>query len=421
MRTSYISRMIVVLFAMLVLAAAAGGRAESQEVPAAVPVAVDTPEAHLGKGYDALKQDMYEVAVNEFRAALQLDPSLVLRARFPLAVALFELHRSDEARRELETVRHEVGDHPNVLYYLGRLDLEDRNFESAIRNLREAATAKPKPPFPDTAYYLGFAYFKRGDLSGAEKWLKEAARLNPRDARAHYQLGFVYRKEGREEEAKRTLAASEELRRLDDNESKVRTECGKKLDQGPGEEARRFCEQLYAPDDSEKLAALGTLYGQHGDLEAALKPFRRAAELAPQSPQMQYNLALTYFQLNRFEEARGSLAKVIGQWPDLFPLSALYGAVLLKLGEDVAAYQALNHAQQLNPQDPGTTDLLYKITLVLARKDQGARQYTNSLHYLKEAVKLRPEDAEPHRSLAEIYTLTDHADQAAAEQRKPIG
>jgi Flp pilus assembly protein TadD len=389
-----------------------------QAAPPAVPAAADAPEAHLGKGYDALKQDMYEAAVSEFRAALQLDPSLVLRARFPLAVALFELHKSDEARRELEAVRHEVGDHPNVLYYLGRLDLEDRNFENAIRNLKIAAAAKPKPPFPDTAYYLGFAYFKHGDLASAEKWLKEAARLNPGDDRVLYQLGFVYRKEGREEEAKKTLAASEELRRRDDSESKLRTECGKKLDQGPREEAHTLCEQLYAPDDAEKLTALGTLYGQHGDLEAALKPFRRAAELAPQSPQMQYNLALTYYQLNRFEEARAPLAGIIVRWPDLFQLNALYGAVLLKLGEDVPAYQALHHAQQLNPKDPGTTDLLYKISLVLARKDQSARQYSRSIHYLEEAIRLRPQEPEPHRSLAEIYKLTHYPERAAAEQQE---
>jgi hypothetical protein len=37
-----------------------------------------------------------------------------------------------------------------------------------------------KPPFPDPAYYLGFVYFKQGDLTAAEKWLKEAAQLNPR-------------------------------------------------------------------------------------------------------------------------------------------------------------------------------------------------------------------------------------------------
>ncbi|MGA7928990.1 MAG: tetratricopeptide repeat protein [Candidatus Sulfotelmatobacter sp.] len=417
MRTPSFRRKIVVRLAALVLVAAWGGRAASQETPA-VQVAGDTPEAHLGKGYDALKQDMYGVAVSEFRAALQLDPSLVLRARFPLAVALFELHKLDEARRELEAVRHKVGDQPDVAYYLGRVDLEERSFESAIRNLNEAAVAKPKPPFPDTAYYLGVAYFKHGDLVAAEKWLKEAARLKPRDPLALYQLGFVYRKEGREEEAKKTLAASEELRQRDDSEPLLRTECGKKLDQVSREEARSFCEQLYAPDDAEELTALGTIYAQHRDLEAALRPFLRAAELEPQSPQMQYNLALAYFQLNQFEQARASLAKVIEQWPDLFQLNALYGAVLAKLGEDDAAYKALNHAEHLNPQDPGMTDLLYKITLTLARKSQNARQFANSLHYLEEATKLRPQEPEPHRSMAEIYTLTDHPAEATAEERE---
>ncbi len=411
-------RSFAVWLAALSLAAGWGGRVASQEAPAAAPIAEDTPEAHLGRGYDALKLEMYEMAASEFRAALQLDPSLVLRARFPLGVALFELHKSDEALRELEAVRREVGDHPNVLYYLGRLDVEDGKYERAIRNLNQAAAAKPKPPFPDTAYYLGFAYFKHGDLADAEKWLKAASRINPRDPRVLYQLGFVYRKEGRQEEARKTLAASEELRRRDQSEGLLKTECGKKLDQGPREEARSFCDQLYVSDDAEKLTSLGNIYGQHGDLEAALKPFRRAAELEPQSPQMQYNLALVYYQLNRFEEARVPLAQAIQRWPDLFQLNSLYGAVLLKLGDNVRAYQALHHAHQLNPQDSGTVDLLYGITLILARKSQDAREYSNSLQYLGEAIRLRPQEPEPHRSRAEIYTLTDHPTEASAERRE---
>jgi Flp pilus assembly protein TadD len=418
MRIANIRREIVLGFISLMLVGGWTTPSAGQAAPAAVPATADTPEAHLSKGYDALRQELYGVAVTEFRAALQLDPSLVWKARFPLADALFELHRSDEARQELNAVRHEVGDDPRVLYYLGRLDLEDRNFESAIRNLKEAAVAKPKPPFPDTAYYLGFAYFKQGNLADAEKWLKVAAQINPHDARVLYQLGFVYRKEGNEDEAKKTLAASEELRRRDDSEAQLRAECARKMEQGPREEAHSICEQLYAPDDAGKLTALGTIYGQHGDLEAALKPFRRAADLEPKSPQMQYNLALTYYQLNQLEEARSALVRVIEQWPDLFQLNALYGAVLLKLGEDVQAYQALHHAQQLNPQDAGTADLLYRITLILARKDQSARQYANSLHYLEEAAKLRPRESEPHRSMAEIYTLTGHPDQAEAARRE---
>lgn len=176
-------------------------------------------------------------------------------------------------------------------YYLGRLDLEDRDFAGAINNLDAAMT---KPPFPDTSYYLGFAYFKQGDLANAEKWLKEAREANPRDSRVPYQLGLVYRKLGREEEAQKSLALSEDLHRQDDTEAQLRSECGKKLETGPRDEAHALCDKLYHADSAERLTALEMIYGQHGDFDVALKPLQRAAELSPQSPQMQYNLALTY-------------------------------------------------------------------------------------------------------------------------------
>lgn len=381
----------------------------------AKPAVKDTPDAHLGKGYDALKQDRYDLAADEFRAALQLDPKLVERARFPLAVALFEMKKPEEARREFEAVRREVGDHPNVSYYLGRLDLEALNFEGAIQNLSKAVE---KPPFPDAAYYLGYAYFKQDDLANAEKWLKQATELTPHDARVPYQLGLVYRKEGKEEEAKKAMALSSEQRRRDSSESQLRLECAQKLDQGPREEAHTLCEQLYDPDNAEKLTALGTIYGQHGDAEAALKPLRRAAELAPQSPQMQYNLALAYFQLNRFEEARTPLANALARWPDIFQLNALYGAVLSKLGEDLQAYQSLRHAHELNPQDAATGDLLFLTGLSLARKAQSARRYPDSLRYLDEIANLRPLEPEPHRIMAEIYNSTGRYAQAAKEKQE---
>ena len=410
-----LQRRILPLLAMLTLFWLLILKAASEQTPTAKPATPDTTEAHLGKGYDALKLDRYEEAVREFRAALKSDPSLTLRARFPLALALFELHKHDEARRELEAVRREVGDHPNVLYYLGRLDLDDRNFDGAIRNLKEAVV---RPPFPDTAYYLGYAYFKKGDLKAAEKWLKDAAQTNPSDARIPYQLGLIYRKEGLEQEASRAVAQSEALRQRDSTDSKLKMECEQMLDQGLPEQSHAICDQLYDPDNAEKLTALGTIYGQHGDLEAALKPLRRAAELVPQSPQVQYNLALAYFKLNRFEEAREPLARTLMRWPDLFQLNALYGAVLVKLREDLAAYHALHRAHQLDSQDPGTADLLYAVTVGLAQKSKSAGQYADSLRYLGEASSLRPNEAEPHRRMAEIYMLTSRPAQAAAEQRK---
>ena len=377
------------------------------------PKLPEATRAHLGKGYEALKQDRYEEAAQEFQAALAADPSLTLRARFPLAVALFESHKPEEARKEFEIVRKEVGDHPNVLYYLGRMDLDGLDYASAIRNLSKAAA---KPPFPDTAYFLGLAYFKQGDLPNAEKWLVEAERAIPTDARVPYQLGFVYRKQGLEEKAKKSMALSQRLRQRDTEQSRIKTECGEKLEKGPRAEAHTVCDQLYDDNNPDKLTALGTLYGQHGDLEAALKPLKRAAELAPQSPQVQFNLALTYFQLNQFEQARKPLEPAIKRWPDLFQLNMLYGAVLMKLGDLQLARETLRHAHDLNPQDTETAEMLYATTLDLARKGQDAHQYPDALRYLQEASTLRPDDPTPHRRMAEIYTLTGRPDDAKAQQ-----
>lgn len=365
--------------------------------PNAFPQAPDPAEGHLGKGYDALRQDRYETAAAEFREALRIDPSLVMRARFPLAVALFELKQTAEARREFEAVRREAGDHPNVAYYLGRLDLLDRNFAGAVRNLTKAIA---QPPFPDTAYYLGLACFKQGDLAAAEKWLRQAAQSNPRDSLAPYQLGMVYRQQGRAEASRAAFAESAELRRRDTDESELRTECAQKLDRGPRAEARALCQRLYAPADAERLTALGTLYGQHGDLEDALEPLRRAAELAPERPQMQYNLAFTYYQMGRYAEARVPIAKAVARWPDIFQLNFLYGEVLLKLGDDAAAFDRLARAHDLNQQDAVTAAMLYQTALVLGRKNQEARHYAKALHYFREAAQLRPNDPEPRQGIA---------------------
>jgi Flp pilus assembly protein TadD len=377
----------------------------------------DSVDSHVGSGYEALKQDRYEDAIREFRAALALDPTLVERARFPLSVALFESHQYSDARKELEAVREIVGDHPNVLYYLGRMELDSGQTDAAIRDLSKAAV---KPPLPDTAYYLGFAYAQKGDSVAAEKWLKEAERATPQDARVPFQLGTLYRKLGRTEDARAALARSGELRKRDNDEVQMRVECAQKLDKGPREEARAFCDKLYDADSAEKLTKLGTLYGEHGDVEAALKPLRRAAELSPQSPQMQYNLAFAYFQLGQFEAARAPLELALKRWPDLFPLNSLYGAVLFRMEQFDAAYQALRRAHKLNSQDQATREMLYATAFALAGQNAEKNQFSEAVPYLQEAAKLKPSEAEPHQRLAEYYAKANRPADAEAERKEAL-
>jgi Flp pilus assembly protein TadD len=405
----------LLLFPTFLLATTLFGQTASQNQSSPKAATNESLEVHLGKGYEALKQDRYDDAAENFRAALKVDPTLVMRARFPLAIALFQLRSFTEARHELETVRREVGERPSICYYFGRLDLEEQHYKSAVANLNKAIA---KPPFPDTTYFLGFAYLKEGSEQDAEKWLKEAAKRNPEDSRAEYQLALLYKKEGRDKEAKQAFSRTKEQRDQSNKLSQRKWDCAHELDRGVSEQAITVCEQLDNPDDPEMLATLGILYGQHGELERALKPLLRAAELSPQSPQMQYNLAFTYYQLGRFADARAPLAGAVERWPDLFSLNALYGAVLWQLGEVQPAYQALERAYQLNADDSSTADLLYAATLELAKKSEAGGSDAEALGYLKEAASLKPAAPKPHQQMLAIYTRAGRADLAKAEQQK---
>src|SRR4029077_8714766 len=105
-------------------------------------------------------------------------------------------------------------------------------------------------------------------------------------------------------------------------------------------------------------------------------------------PQTQYNLALNYVRLGRYLEAKEALAKAVERWPDLFPIASLWGAVLYKLDDDAAAYGALEHAHQLDPQEAQTAGLLYEVALRLGQKSLANRQYAESLRYLHQAAEL---------------------------------
>ena len=376
--------------------------------------AADALQLHLGRGYEALRQERYEDAEKEFKVALEIDPSLTMRAQFPLGVSLFEQHKFSEARGAFDSVRRVEGDRPGVLYYLGRLDLEEHSYQQAVGKLSQASA---HPPFPDTAFYLGLAYLELGLDSQAEEWLKKATELNAADSRAEYELAKLYRRQGRQSEAQLAFERSRAIKAQSDKLSQLKWACGQELDRDSAG-AAPSCEELNDPNNAELLTALGILYGQHGQLIQSLKPFERAAVLSPEVPQMQYNLGFTFFRLKRFAEARESLKSAAQKWPDVFPLCSLYGAVLFNLGEIAEAYPYLHRAHQLNPQDPDNAALLYKSLLELAGRSEQASSDERAIGYLEEASVLAPQERELHLRMAEIYRRDGRLDRAAEEDRK---
>lgn len=372
-------------------------------------------QAHVGKGYEFEKDELFSKAAAEFEQALALAPEPELsRVRYQLGVCYFALGREDDARREFVRVRSKTHNDPSVVYMIARLDLAEHHLDAAIRGFESIVA---KPPFPDTAYYLGSAYLESSRLTDAGKWLKEAQPLNPRDFRIPDHLARVYQREGRSAEAEKQYALSAELRQNYNQAAAQAIECSQALEKSAADTSPDSCAKLFQPDDADRLVLLGMIYGQHAHYDRAVQPLERAGALDPDSYEIEHNLGLTYFRLQRYSEARGPLERAVALRPDFFESNALLGATLFLLRQDSEAYRALEHAHQLNPADADTAELLFKAASVLGTKSYEAKDYRVALTYLRAARDLKPNDPLVHARLGEVYGRMGDAQQSKAERQ----
>jgi len=361
--------------------------------------------AHIGKGYELVQNDRFAEAAEEFRAALALDPR-ARNARYQLAVCLLALGEYAASRREFERLRDETGNDPSVAYYLARLDLLAGDSAAAVRRL---APVMLKPPFPDTAFYLGSAYLAQGRVDDAIRWLKTGAQADPRDFRTHYRLARALQRKGLTDNAEREYALSTEMREHYNETARQSIACVQALRNEPPDAARGVCDRMFDASDPDKLTTLGMLYGGNGRYEEAIRPLQRAAALDPDSFEVYHNLGLTYFRLHRLAEARAPLEKAVSLRPDFFGSNALLGATLYSLKDDPEAYRVLDFAHRLKPGDADTTELLFRICVILGNRSAAAGDYAAALRFLTEAGELRPGNPELQSRIAEIEKLRGQA------------
>src|SRR5260370_38196445 len=93
-------------------------------------------------------------------------------------------------------------------YYLGRGDLIDGEFGSAIRRLR---SIPHENPVRDELYYLGSAYFKQEKNADSIRTLQQAAVDNPRDSRVHQLLAPAYQRSGQASRAEKEYSEARPL------------------------------------------------------------------------------------------------------------------------------------------------------------------------------------------------------------------
>jgi tetratricopeptide (TPR) repeat protein len=317
--------------------------------------------ANLGKGNELMQRERYDEAAAQFRQALQRDKTLD-EARKNLAICEFELREYRQARDLFQTMLP-TASWPVAVYYLARLEILRGDLDSAIARLRSlsARDAIAQRSIADWRYFLGVAYFKKGQFKDAIECFELQLKTNPRDFRAHQWLARALMKIGRSTEASQEFARARELHAYYTQGSLAIAGCRSLLNAGKKDEAWAACQPMLETDDVDKVAAIGLLFGEMGDQGHSFAAWQKAVALDPDSPELNYNLALASFQLRDMAPAKRHAQLACDLWPQFPEANVLYGTILYMLADDREAVRVLKRAEALRPEDLNVRRLLAEL------------------------------------------------------------
>lgn len=182
----------------------------------------------------------------------------------------------------------------------GQDAIQSRQYQNARGFFLEALEAAPDDP--DAHYGLATTSFLQGDFLGAAHHFRQVARHDPRRAGAFINLGAIYNRLDRPQDAVAMLRR------------------GLQLD----------------PERAEGYYNLGLVYRRIGQDDLAAEAYAEAVRLRPDMADAHYNLANVLLEANRFSEAVEHYQKALDLRPD-WP-EAAHG---LDMAEEAAADSSL--------------------------------------------------------------------------------
>jgi protein O-GlcNAc transferase len=233
---------------------------------------------------------------------------------------LIELAIKNHQAGKLEQAEHIYKEilkvHPSNFYalqYLGVLNIQHRNFDSAIEYIEKALQSNTDDSH---AYYnLGIAFSGKGQVDKALTCYQNAIRINPINSDAYVNIGIIYKEKGELEDATTNFQKALQLN----------------------------------PDHVAAYNNLGIVLKEKGQLDEALICYQKAIAINP-------NYADIYLNLGTVLQEKGLFDKAVTYYQEALKLNPYFaeaynglGTALTEQGKQDEALLAFDKALDCNP------------------------------------------------------------------------
>jgi tetratricopeptide (TPR) repeat protein len=302
---------------------------------AAIMEAEEEREIYV-KGEEYFYNLQFSEAIDQFQKLREDDTS----ALFMIGVSYYMQKKYDKAILYLEKVVELVENGKPcvipgsaVFFWLGRAYLAKEDYEKAIKILEvvaEKSVENPKPPFDSPSwqklysnlvpkksnalFWLGNAYYSKGEYQKAVEALNESIKLDPNLSDSFFFLAMSY---GKLKEYDKAVEAAKRAIELD-------------------------------PKAPTYYAVLGLIYRDQKKYKEAEENLKKSIELDPKSFVPYLKLADLYYEKESYKEAVNTLTKVLEINPSNMEANYLLINSYMDLGQFDKAIESANKAIKYN-------------------------------------------------------------------------
>lgn len=279
---------------------------------------------------------------------------------------------------------------------------------------------KYDPEHADATHMVGVVNLGRGQLSEAEKWIRQAIALDDKQVAYHSNLGNVLGTQNRTEEAyecfKQALGLDpQHLGALSNAATAL-------LSMGRASEAKPLCLQVLAlaPEDVNIRLNLAAALIEERDVHAAMETLREGLAIQPNNVELLFQLASALEFANQLDEVLALIEQAEAVQPGVARITLLSGVVARRQGDFDVAEQRLQLAIDQGLSEAEKTEAYSQLGLSLdasGRAEEAFAAFERSNQTMFRVVGQQKADGSSY--LREVAAIKEFfAEEKIAELRK---